>query len=74
MPYAHKGLASGLNLDHYSTTVCFPFFISLFLTCVRGLQNYAIYRSEGIWKIFMYQGFHVFLTFLKYIQNKGFLI
>jgi len=23
VPYAHKDLASGLNLDSYSTTVCF---------------------------------------------------
>lgn len=29
MPYAHKGLASGLKLDSYLTTVCFSSHLSL---------------------------------------------
>lgn len=28
VPYAHKGLASGLNLDSYSTTVCFTAYVT----------------------------------------------
>lgn len=47
VPYAHKDLASGLQFDSYSTTVCF--FASLSILWIRMLLCFPKY-SYGSWQ------------------------